>query len=380
MKHKILLFASLVFLFSSCGTGSKFVRNKEAREDAEKLQSALDAQAKVPHTITADAETTPVNAALDEDSADDPAIYHNPDFPEKSIVIGTNKRKGLHTYNLQGNELDFAEVGKVNNVDVRSGFPFKGEKIILVSASNRTTKGITFFSLNAENGKLTQVGEVPVSSKIDDVYGYTMYHSPVDGSFYALANGKNGIIEQYKLSEQDGKVTGQLAITRKVKSQPEGMVVDEETQTLYVGVEEFYIQIFNAEPKPTEGFHIIESSQKEKNSFIEYDIEGLTIFKHKEKTYLVASIQGSFTYAIFDVTEPKNSSYKTSFAVIQGENHDGIEETDGLDIQVGNFGKQYPAGIFVAQDGFNTKGETKEKESQNFKIVHLEKIIDLIEK
>lgn len=378
MKHKILLFVSLAFLFASCGSGSKFARNKEAREDAEKLQAALDAQAKVPHTITTDAETKPVSSEQGEDAADDPAIYHNSEFPEKSIIIGTNKRKGLHTYNLQGDELDFAEVGKVNNVDVKSGFPFQGKEIILVSASNRTTKGITLFSLNAENGKLTQVGEIPVSKKIDDVYGYAMYHSPVDGSFYALANGKNGVIEQYKLFEKDGKVTGQLAITRKVKSQPEGMVVDEETQTLYVGVEEFYIQLFDAEPKPTDGIHIIESSQKEKNPFIEYDIEGLTIFKHKEKTYLVASIQGSFSYAIFDVTNPKQATYKTSFSVKGSQNYDGIEETDGLDIKIGNFGEKYPSGIFVAQDGFNTKGDIDE--SQNFKIVNLEKIIALIEK
>lgn len=369
----------LVFIFSSCGGGSKFTRNKEAREDAEKLQSALNAQAKAQHTLTTDTETEPVDAALDEDSADDPAIYRNETNPEKSIIIGTNKRKGLHTYSIDGNELDFAEVGKVNNVDLRTNFPFQGEKIILVSASNRTTKGITLFSLNAENGKLTQVGEIPVSSKIDDVYGYTMYHSQLDGEFYAIANGKNGVIEQYKLYEKDGKVVGQLALLRKVKSQPEGMVVDEDTQTLYVGVEEFYIQRFNAEPKPTEGVHIIESSQKEKNPFIEYDIEGLTTFKHNEKTYLVASIQGSFTYAIFDVTNPEQPKYKTSFSVKSSQHHDGIEETDGIDIKTGNFGKNYPIGIFVAQDGFNTKGDTKEKESQNFKLVRLEKIIDIIE-
>mgnify|MGYP000853993795 CR=1 FL=1 len=39
------------------------------------------------------------------------------------------------------------------------------------------------------------------------------------------------------------------------------------------------------------------------------------------------------------------------------------EETDGIELKLGNFGPDYPAGLFVAQDGMN------EPAAQNFKLV-----------
>ena len=39
------------------------------------------------------------------------------------------------------------------------------------------------------------------------------------------------------------------------------------------------------------------------------------------------------------------------------------EETDGIELAPGNFGRAYPAGLFIAQDGDNTPA------AQNFKLV-----------
>ncbi|MEO1101243.1 MAG: phytase, partial [Pseudomonadota bacterium] len=36
-----------------------------------------------------------------------------------SLILGTNKDEGLHVYNLAGEELQFLDVGMLNNVDVR---------------------------------------------------------------------------------------------------------------------------------------------------------------------------------------------------------------------------------------------------------------------
>ena len=42
---------------------------------------------------------------------------------------------------------------------------------------------------------------------------------------------------------------------------------------------------------------------------------------------------------------------------------DGVQETDGLDVALGNFGPQYPAGLLVVQDGDNAPA------TQNFKYI-----------
>ena len=53
------------------------------------------------------------------DAADDPAIWFNQADPTKSLIFGTDKRKGIHVYDLYGKELSFSELGATNNIDLR---------------------------------------------------------------------------------------------------------------------------------------------------------------------------------------------------------------------------------------------------------------------
>ena len=41
------------------------------------------------------------------DAADDPAIWFNQANPTKSLIFGTDKRKGIHVYDIYGKELEF---------------------------------------------------------------------------------------------------------------------------------------------------------------------------------------------------------------------------------------------------------------------------------
>ena len=54
------------------------------------------------------AETKPVNSL--GDAADDPAIWVNELNPQQSLIFGTDKRKGIHVYSLDGSELGFSEL------------------------------------------------------------------------------------------------------------------------------------------------------------------------------------------------------------------------------------------------------------------------------
>src|SRR5690606_10330892 len=79
------------------------------------------------------------------DAADDPAIWVHPTDPGLSLVIGTNKKRGLEVYDLTGRRLQSLPDGRVNNVDLREGFLLGGQRVAIVAASNRTTKGISLY-------------------------------------------------------------------------------------------------------------------------------------------------------------------------------------------------------------------------------------------
>ncbi|MCP6134803.1 phytase, partial [Klebsiella pneumoniae] len=63
------------------------------------------------------AETDPVDTAAD--AADDPAIWRNRRHPADSLVIGTDKKAGIHVYALSGKRLSFTPAARLNNVDLR---------------------------------------------------------------------------------------------------------------------------------------------------------------------------------------------------------------------------------------------------------------------
>src|SRR3546814_11153568 len=69
--------------------------------------------------ISARVETVPVKSP--GDAADDPAIWANPDDPAASLIVATDKNAGLYLYEMKAAVVDFAPVGKMNNVHLRTG-------------------------------------------------------------------------------------------------------------------------------------------------------------------------------------------------------------------------------------------------------------------
>ena len=373
MMNSISYIILLSLALTSCKS-AEFIRNKEAREDAKKMAEAIALQQAVPHQLIVDVETAPVSSAEREDAADDPAIWYNKANPEKSIIIGTNKVSGLYTYDLMGQEIDYSASGKMNNVDVRDGFPFQNRSIVLVGATNRTTQGISLFELFS-NGTLSEkIGEI--KTNVDDVYGFTLRQNGT--AFYAISNGKNGVIEQFLLQEENGKLIGKKTAEASVALQPEGMTVLDNENTLFIGVEEQHIEWFTITDSGFSKANVLPQSSAKNNAFIAYDIEGLANFTHNNKRYLIASIQGSFSYAIYHITNLQTAEYITSFSLQENieKGVDGVEETDGLEVLAAPLGKQFPNGILVVQDGFNYDGE--ELQNQNFKVVDLRKVIALL--
>ncbi|MFC2115620.1 phytase [Bacteroidota bacterium] len=330
----------------------------------------------IDSVVVADLETNPVIAKTDDDAADDPAVWIHPSDLAKSMIVGTNKKAGVMMYSLAGVEIHFYPAGDANNIDVRYGFPFgENNNGDIIACSERINNKIVAFRVNPEDGSLTEIHGDRLMSDIKEVYGFCLYHSAVSGKYYAFMNGKSGIIEQWELEPYgDGEITGKVVRNFKVATQPEGMVADDELGYLYVGEEGRGIWKFNAEPDDTLGPQFIEGSD-DSNPKIQYDVEGLTIYYAPgNKGYLIASYQGNNTYAIFE--RGGTNKYLGSFE-IKDNGIDGVVETDGIDVTNLNLGGTFSKGVFIAQDGFNTDGESVLP--QNFKLVSWEKIANLYE-
>lgn len=351
----------------------------EAREDSLEFVAALEQQSNITLFLMPDAETKAVRAGIEDDAADDPAIWVHPQNPAQSLIIGSNKRGGIATYNLEGQEIAYYPVGNINNIDVAYGVVIGGEKRDLVGGSNRTKQSIDLFVIEPTTRQLKAIGLRPFlmdTTLMDDVYGFCFYQHSLTQTTYVFVNAKNGRLEQYQIvPAKTGQIDLRLVRTLQFDSQVEGMVADHTNGQLYVGEEDRGIWKMSADPTGSADRQLLAMSD-ESNPNIRYDIEGLDLYTEGESGYLIVSSQGNFSYAVFD--RRGNNPYLFSFKILGAGDLDGVEETDGVAVSNKGLGSQYPRGVLVVQDGFNTD-TTKQALPQNFKIISWEKIETLLQ-
>lgn len=315
-------------------------------------------------SLVADFETEPVFSS--GDAADDIAILNHPNIKDGSIIIATDKKRGLEIYNTKGEKIYDYPIGRVNNVDLRKGFYLGGKKHTLVMSTNRTDNTITAHILQEKSGILMDVQARPLKSNLKKIYGFAMYKSKT-GKMYAFCSGKSGKIEQWEIFEQDKKVDGKILRTFEVGSQTEGMAADDSYGKIYIAEENKGLWCYDAEPNSkTKRKKIISVDAPNMAA----DFEGVTIYKTNEKKgFVILSSQGNNSYAVFDRI---TNQYLGSFRLIDGNEIDGTSDTDGIDVS-SSFGSEHPKGILIAQDGANT--ENKDTLHQNFKIIDWRKIV-----
>lgn len=305
--------------------------------------------------VSATVETEPVPHR--GDAADDPAIWLHPTDPAQSTIIVTDKLGGLAVYDLAGKQLQYLPDGKLNNVDLRGGFPLAGTTVTLVTAGNRGDNSIALYRVDPATRLLDDVAAGALTTQM--TYGSCMYHSPATGRYFYIGTTPQGAVEQWELFDDgSGKVDGQRVRSFDVGSQAEGCVVDDELQQLYISEEDVGIWKYGAEPEAGTSRTLVDGT----GPHLVPDIEGLAIAYGPNRTgLLIASSQGSSTYALY--RRDGANAYLGSFRIVDGDGVDGTTETDGIDVTTANLGDAFPSGVFVAQDGDNTGG------NQNVKLV-----------
>lgn len=306
------------------------------------------------------------------DAADDPAIWVNASQPEKSIVIGTDKKGALNSYNMDGKLLQSLPQGRVNNVDVGYNVDvlpvddtmFDGKTVDIAVASNRTHNSLSFTRID-KTGKLKYIGDIATS--LNDVYGMCLFVE--DGRAQVIVNDTSGEFERYAVTiASDGAISGTLLQQFSLPSQPEGCVVDTSLKLAYLGEEAagiWQLPLDNDNTSPIFSTPI--------HGPVAADVEGLALFDVDNTRYLIASSQGNNSYAVYRTASTRSTmhindlNYVGSIEIVTNNIAmiDGVSETDGLDATNANLGGLFSEGLWVVQDGRNVMPT----ERQNFKLV-----------
>lgn len=300
------------------------------------------------------------------DSADDPAIWVNPDDATRSLVIGTGKKSGLYVFDLDGRTLQVLEDGRMNNADVRDGFPLGDATVPIVAASNRSNGSIALYRIDAGTQKLVAVADGILATGFADPYGLCLYQSPKTKNFYVFVNeADSGLVRQWHLADNGaGRVMANAVRDISVGSRAEGCVADDRQAILYVAEEDVGLWKYSAEPDGGDARTAIDSTGE--SGRLTDDVEGIALYDTGDgKGYLVVSNQGANNYAVYRREE--DNEFVGFFHIVANatDGIDGASETDGLDVSSAALGDRFPDGLLVVQDGRNIAPE----ERQNFKYV-----------
>jgi 3-phytase len=301
------------------------------------------------------------------DAADDPAIWIHPVSPELSLILGTDKQGALHIYNMDGSARQtVGEETKPNNVDVLYGFKLAGKSMDLVLATTRAakTRGMKIWSIDPRTREFSDVTAGGTISVLKDgqPYGCCAFRSAGTGKSFAFVTSKEGMVEQYELKENSGRVEAMRVGELRFDSTIEACVVDDELGVVYFGEEERGIWKFAAEPADRRRGELIARTGE---NGLKRDVEGLAIYYGRNGTgYLIVSSQGNNSFKIYE--RGQGNRFVQTIDPKRGPFGD-VEDTDGIAVTSQPSSPAFSKGLFIAQDGRNDP-------TQNFKLFAWEDI------
>ncbi|WUR16144.1 phytase [[Empedobacter] haloabium] len=304
----------------------------------------------IPH-----AQTEPVARA--GDAADDPAIWRHPTDPGAARILGTNKKQGLLVYDLRGRQTQLLESGRLNNVDVRQGVGFGAERLDLAIATQRDENSIVVFTIDAA-GQVAEAARLP--TPLAEIYGACLYQ-PAGGGLQAFVNDKDGRYLHYRIDRDGGRFGATLLRSFRTASQPEGCVADDASGTLFVGEEKRGLWVTPADAARAAPLQMVLPV----GDVLVADVEGMGLYRGKERSYLVVSSQGNNSYVVLDAQPPYKVHGAFRIGIDAAAGIDGASETDGLEVTSADLGGPYGQGLLVVQDGYKRLPDGP----QNFKYV-----------
>ncbi len=321
------------------------------------LAIASGGQAGYAQTVKATVGTRPIG------KADGVAIWVHPTDRSQSLIIGADPSKGLGTFDLRGELVEVVNFGGggAGEVDVRYNFPLNGEKIPIVVSGNNKKNTIRIFRVNSATRLLEEITGTRAALGIN-AYGCCLYRSSKTEKYYVFVTSREGLIEQWELFDNGkGKVDARRvrAINILDGSQPgespktEACVADDELGWVYMAQEvECNIWRYGAEPDQGSQRKLMDHAKIGAKD----NVEGLAVYHAgKGAGYLVASIQGSWKYKVYD--RANDNRYIGTFDLTKADGTGAVQSHDCIEITHVNLGRGFTKGLLVTQNGNNEGGK-----------------------
>src|SRR3546814_6290269 len=138
----------------------------------------------VPVIATGEKQPVGTNRA---DAADDPAIWVDPANPNHALIVATDKKAGLHVYDLTGKDIAFTEAGLVNNVDVA------GDIIVASDRNDGVNAHLAVFRLDAGTPAIVPPGRAAAGT--GEAYGLCLKKRPPGQPIPEALIGKDGTVQ-----------------------------------------------------------------------------------------------------------------------------------------------------------------------------------------
>ncbi|MCG8605120.1 phytase, partial [bacterium] len=344
--------------------GWVFIGWNEDLEGLESTQTVIMDEVKEVEAIFGEAASTvlvdpKVSTTPAPDDPNDIAIWIHPTNPERSVLIGVDKDKGIFVWDVNGNELQsIPQDTTANTIDLRQGVSFGGQLADLAVANLRDAGKLAVFKVNPDytgSDVLTQIADVnSASNNVQvDSYGLSLYKRLSDGALFVFERPKrDGILRQYRIQD-DG--SGSSVIVTPVRDlnyaggKAEGFVTDDELGFLYVAEEGEGVHKFladpNSSPDPLALFAIDDGITPTR--------QGMGLYACNDGTgYLVLSSKGNSTFKVYE-REGDNLFVKT--VVPKGELGNLDLNTEGLTATSSAAGPNFPAGLVAAHDATSNK-------------------------
>lgn len=306
-------------------------------------------------------ETEPVPSS--RDAADDPAIWVDRDHPERTVIIGTDKKgdAGLLVYDLAGEVLGSAGDEAMNNVDLQEGVPVGDRSAVIVAATAIQGRTIELFELDTTERSLEPIDGGSVDSGVRG--GGICLGSHDGASLPVFVTRGNGGVQHWVATFGEEGADVRLVRELSFGSRIEGCVVDDEAGTLYLAEEAEGIWRTDVDPASTAEPVLVGPVDA---GWLTPDVEGLAVAHHAGTRYLVVSSQGDDTFVVYRI-DPAALAWIGDFQV-SGPDGDGVTHTDGIEVTTEELPPPFTSGILVVQDDSNGNSEDREA-NQNFKLV-----------
>ncbi|WAM24393.1 myxosortase-dependent phytase-like phosphatase [Myxococcus sp. NMCA1] len=166
----------------------------------------------------------------------DVALWVSPGAPGSSLFLTAynSPNSGLVTFGVGGEQLD-AELadGPMSAVAVRDEFPLSGvQQTLVVAASN--FNGLVAYTVDPDRADRVVslgAGGFVTGTQFSAV---ALYQNQDSGRFYVFAGKSTGVLQQYELAGDTGRVTATLVRTLTTTGPIAGLAVDEASDSLFV--------------------------------------------------------------------------------------------------------------------------------------------------